>query len=63
MSSPTPIFNVNADPNMAVIRYLGKARQNKEKFSKRVQELRKILVADNLVDSLTEDNKKLLGLN
>lgn len=63
LSSPTPIFNVNADPNMAVIRYLGKARQNKEKFSKRVQELRKILVADNLVDSLTEDNKKLLGLN
>ena len=63
LSSPTPIFNVNADPNMAVIRYLGKARQNKEKFSKRVQELRKILVADNLVDSLTEDNKKLRGLN
>ena len=63
LSSPTPIFNVNADPNMAVIRYLGKARQNKEKFSKRVQELRKMLVADNLVASFTEDNKKLLGLN
>ena len=63
LSSPEPIYNENADPNMAVVRYLDKARQDRKKFNKRVQELRKILIADNLVDSLTDDNKRMLGLD
>ena len=62
LSSPTPIYNADADPNMAVVRYLDKARQDRAKFNKRVQELKKILIADNLVDSLTDENKRMLGL-
>lgn len=62
LSSPEPIYNENADPNMAVVRYLEKARQDPRKFSKRVAELKKILSADNLLESLSDENKRMLGM-
>ncbi len=61
LSSPEPIYNTNIDPNMAVQRYLHKVR-SQSTLNKRVKELKKILTEAKLVDKLSDENKKLLGL-
>lgn len=62
LSSPSPVYNPEADPNMAVRRYLYNIR-SQASLSKRVKELVKIITDANLVDKLSAENKKLLGLD
>lgn len=62
LSSPTPILNTNIDVNLAVERYIGKSRSG-AKLHKKAAEIVKVLKSCNLIDKLSEDNKKMLGLN
>lgn len=60
LSSPTPIYNTNVDPNKAVERYLNVRSQGT--LSKRVKDLKKILSDAGLLDKLSDENKKILGI-
>ena len=61
LSSPVPVYNTNVDPNMAVKRYLGNVR-SQGALNKRVKDIKKILTEAKLIDKLSDENKKLLGL-
>lgn len=60
MSSPTPITNQSIDVNAAVDKWL--EVRNSTNLAKRIQELVKILISNNLIEYLSEKNKKRLGL-
>ena len=59
LSSPTPILNPNIDVNAAVDRWF--TIRNNVNLAKRIQQLKKVLIDNNLVEKLTELNKKRLG--
>lgn len=59
ISSKQPILNHNIDVNMGVQRYL--QVREKSDLPKRIKEIKKILQVYELVDKLSEDNKRLLG--
>jgi DNA-directed RNA polymerase subunit RPC12/RpoP len=59
ISSPEPIINQNIDVNRGVTRYL-QVRETSG-LAKRIQEIKKIVEAYELVDRLSPENKKLLG--
>ena len=54
-----PIFNKNIDVNACVSRYLHV--REKSNLSKRIKDLKKLLVANGLRKMLSKENKKLLG--
>ncbi len=58
-TSENPIINTSIDVNRGVERYL--QVREKSDLPKRVDEIKKILQFYKLVDSLTNENKKLLG--
>jgi hypothetical protein len=60
ISSRHPVMNRNIDVNAGVERYL-QVRQQSD-LPKRIHELRKILMAYELIPNLSKKNKKLLGL-
>ncbi len=60
LASKTPIINDKIDVNKCVARYL--QVREKSDLLKRIRELRKIIASYNLLDQLTPDNKKILGL-
>lgn len=60
LASKTPIINENIDVNQCVTRYL-KVRE-KSDLTKRINELKKIIVSYDLEDQLSKENKKILGL-
>lgn len=59
ISNKTPIINTNIDINKGVERYL--QVREKSDLLKRIKEIKKILQVYNLVDGLSDENKKLLG--
>lgn len=59
ISSKTPVINTNIDVNKCVERYL-QVRENSH-LPKRIDELKKIITDYELTDSLTDDNKRMLG--
>lgn len=59
LSSKTPIYNDNIDVNAAVDKWL--VVRNSTNLSKRIRELRKILEDNDLIDKLSDENKKRLG--
>ena len=61
ISRKTPITNHNIDVNRGVERYL--QVREKSDLPKRIKEIKKILQVYDLVDSLTDNNKFLLGFN
>lgn len=58
-SQPTPIINENVDVNQAVINYLNTREYSK--LHKRIMELKKIIEDYDLINKLSDDNKKKLG--
>jgi len=60
ISSKTPIMNRNIDINKGVERFL-QVRERSD-LPKRIKEIKKILQVYELVEKLSPDNKKLLGL-
>jgi hypothetical protein len=60
LTSQEPIYNTNIDPNRAVERYLN-VREGCD-FAKKIKELVKILTESNLIDGLSPENKRLLGI-
>jgi hypothetical protein len=60
MSSPKPIINQNIDVNNGVTRYL-QVREMSD-LPKRIKEIKKNLEVYHLIDNLSDENKKLLGL-
>lgn len=60
ISNKTPIINSNINVNRCVERYL-QVRENSH-LPKRIKELKKILNDYNLINQLSNKNKKLLGL-
>lgn len=59
LSSKMPIINRNINVDAAVSRYLN--TRERSNLEKRVDELKKLLEDYNLIDELSEDNKKILG--
>ena len=59
ISNPTPIINHNINVNNGVTRYL-QVREASD-LPKRIQEIKKIIEVYELAESLTPENKKLLG--
>lgn len=60
LSSKKPIINPNIDVDACVTRFL--SVRERSNLSKRLKELRGLLIAYDLVDKLSEKNKKMLGL-
>ena len=60
LSSPKPIINYNINVNSGVAKYL-QVREMSD-LPKRIKEIKKILEVYQLTDSLSDENKKLLGL-
>lgn len=60
ISSKEPVVNQNIDVNAAIEKYLN-VRNNTD-LPKRVRELRKVIVNNQLVDLVSEANKKILKL-
>lgn len=60
ISSKEPVINPNIDVNAAIEKYLN-VRNNTD-LPKRVRELRNIIIKNQLVDDVSEANKKLLNL-
>jgi len=61
LTRKTPVYNKDIDPNLAVKRYIDKARSQSD-LAKRVEELKKVLTKAGLIDLLSDENKKILGL-
>jgi len=59
ISKKRPIMNKNIDVNKGVERYL--QVREKSDLPKRIKEIKKILQVYELVDNLSDKNKKLLG--
>ncbi|NQT23785.1 hypothetical protein HQ585_00360 [candidate division KSB1 bacterium] len=59
LSSKMPIINTNIDVDACVTRLLMVREQSN--LNKRLSELKKLLISYNLVDALSNENKKLLG--
>jgi hypothetical protein len=59
LASTKPIVNPNIDVNACVSRYL--TVRERSNLTKRLQELKKLLVEYNLVGKLSTQNKKTLG--
>jgi hypothetical protein len=60
LASQAPIINRNIDVNACVSRFL-KVREHSN-LSKRLQELRKLIMDYSLLSQLSSDNKKILGI-
>ncbi|OGU61396.1 MAG: hypothetical protein A2V66_15860 [Ignavibacteria bacterium RBG_13_36_8] len=60
LTSEQPIINPNIDVNKCVTRFL--TVRERSDLIKRIYELKKMLVSYDLVDKLSEENKKLLGI-
>lgn len=60
LSSPVPITNPHIDVNAAVDKWL--EVRNSTNLTKRIQELVKVLTSNNLIELLSEKNKKRLGI-
>lgn len=60
MSSEEPVYNQDIDVDMAVEKYL--TVRNNTNLPKRIQELQKFIVDNQLTDRLSDANKKRLGL-
>jgi len=60
LSRKTPIINPNINVNACVARFL-KVRE-RSNLSKRLKELRDLLMSYDLIDKLSEKNKQILGL-
>ena len=60
LASQEPIINPNIDVNACVSRFL--TVREKSNLSKRINELKKMLLSYGLVDNLSDENKNLLGL-
>ena len=61
LSSPTPIYNTNIDVDSAVEKYLN--IRNNTTLAKRIKELKKFISDNNLIDKLSDGNKKRLGFS
>lgn len=61
LSSPTPVYNTNINVNKGVDRYLNVRNSNTE-LSKRIEEIKKVILAYDLKDQLDEDHMRILGL-
>lgn len=61
ISSKTPIYNTNIDPNKALERILNVREESRLK--KLISEFKKVIIEHDLVDKLTEINRKRLGLD
>ena len=59
LTSPEPVYNTDVDANLMVDKYLD--IRNTTDLSKRVNELRKMIESNGLIDKLTEKNKHRLG--
>jgi hypothetical protein len=59
LASKTPIINTNINVDKCVERYL-QVRESSD-LPKRIKELKKIIKDYNLIDKLSDENKKLLG--
>ena len=59
LSSPTPIYNKNIDVNAAVDKYLN-VRNNTD-LAKRITELKKFIIDNELTEKLSDNNKNRLG--
>ena len=59
ISSKEPVYNKDIDVNGAVTKYL--TVRNSGDLANRVEELKKLLTANNLVSKLNDNNKKRLG--
>lgn len=60
ISSETPIYNENIDVNKAIERYLNV--RNSSSLNKRINELKKLLIDNDLIERISPENKKRLGL-
>lgn len=60
LASPTPIPNRDIDVNLAIEKYLNV--RNSTNLMKRIEEIKKVIVDNGLVDLVNEDNKKRLDL-
>ncbi len=60
LSSKEPIINNNIDVNACVSRVL-KVRESSD-LKKRIDQLKKMLISYNLIDKLSPENKKILGI-
>lgn len=60
ISSPTPVYNTNIDVDGAIDKFL--TVRNSTDLPKRIQELKKIIVDNNLSGLISANNKKRLGL-
>lgn len=60
LTSPTPILNTNIDVNKAFERWTNV--RDKSDLAKRLKEFKKVIVDNNLVEFLSENNRKALGL-
>lgn len=61
LTSPTPIYNDKIDVDGCVSKILN-GRSGSD-LSKRIKELKDLLEHHNLIDKLSEDNKKILGIS
>lgn len=61
LTSENAIINSNIDVNKCVTRFL--TVREKSNLKKRIAELKKLLVSYDLVEKLSEQNKRLLGFN
>lgn len=61
LSSKDPIYNEEIDVNGAVEKWL--ISRTTSDLSKKIRDLKKILIDNNLIDKLSEENKKRLGIN
>lgn len=60
LTSEEPIINSNIDVNKCVARFL--TVREKSNLKKRIAELKKLLISYDLMEKLSEKNKKLLGI-
>ena len=61
LTSPTPILNKNIDVNKAFERWT--TVRDKSDLAKRLKEFKKVIVDNNLVELLSKNNRKALGLD
>lgn len=60
LTSEKPIVNTNIDVNKCVARFL--TVREKSNLKKRIAELKKLLVSYDLIEKISKQNKKLLGI-